>query len=138
MHFIATFVPDAALYVPAGHNSHGPPSGPIEPGAQLTEHLSEEIDPGRDVSPCGQAEQFADPVVFFHVPDTHLTQGPSPLGPVYPALQLHICLVALADGEVDEAGQDRQTAGQRGERAECQISVPQTRKCVSCCVYDSN
>lgn len=51
-HFLQAPAPGTVLYLPAGHVSHGPPSGPVKPALQVQAEaaalLAGELDPAQD------------------------------------------------------------------------------------------
>lgn len=55
-------------HTPAGHNTQGPPSGPVEPTPQLSEQTLAEIDPGGEVLPDSQSTHVADPEASLNFP----------------------------------------------------------------------
>ena len=73
-------VPGLVLNSPVGHDVHGPPSGPEEPGGHCTEHSVDDALPGLEVVPDGHGEHAAPPLAS-NLPDSHIAQEP-PAGPV--------------------------------------------------------
>ncbi len=97
--------PIDALYFPAAHAVHGPPSGPEYPALQVQFAKAElpvgelEFDP--------QSVHGADPDDALYFPDTHAGHVP-PSGPVLPALQMQLVQLAkaaLPTGELEFDGQ---------------------------------
>ena len=62
---------------------------------------------GKEDVPSGHARQFADPDVFLKLPASHAVHRP-PSTPVKPALHKQSLESALAEGEVEFAGQSKQ------------------------------
>ena len=62
---------------------------------------------GKEDVPSGHARQFADPDVFLKLPTSHAVHRP-PSTPVKPALHKQSLESALAEGEVELAGQSKQ------------------------------
>ena len=77
-------VPVYALYFPATHAEHGPPSGPVCPALQT--QLLTTVPPLRElVVFTGQVLQLAEPALGLYFPGTHSMQV-WPSSPVAPAL----------------------------------------------------
>ena len=77
-------VPDNALYFPATHAEHGPPSGPVCPALQT--QLLATVPPLTElVVFAGQVLQTAEPELGLYFPGAHSPQV-WPSGPVAPAL----------------------------------------------------
>ena len=110
--------PVAALYFPAAHAMHVPPSGPVCPRAQrqaetavcpvanVTEFAGQvehevsataPIDP--EYLPAAQSAHAAGPGSVLYFPAAHAEHVP-PLGPEYPVLQTQI-VDAIGDCEFD-------------------------------------
>ena len=90
-----------------GQFSHGPPSGPKEPGAQLRAQRADDTLPGGDVFPAGQAWQDAEPRASLYLPDSHIWQSP-PSGPENPSSHKQLVCTELPWGAVEPAGHARQ------------------------------
>jgi len=69
-------VPGLVLNSPAGHDAHGPPSGPEEPGGHCTEHSVDDVLPGLEVFPGGHGKHKTSPWAL-NLPDSHIVQGSS-------------------------------------------------------------
>jgi len=117
-------LPVAILYLPATHNTHTPPSGPVKPTLQVqavraTLEIGELELVGHPIQvvatvaptvvenvPAAQSVHAALPVAVLYLPATQAVHVP-PSGPVYPALQgelIQAALDVLAIGEVVPAG----------------------------------
>jgi len=73
-------VPGLVLNSPAGHDAHGPPSGPAEPGGHCTEHSVDDVLPGLEVVPDGHGKHKTSSWAL-NLPDSHIVQEP-PAGPL--------------------------------------------------------
>ncbi len=101
-HGVQAALPLAILYVPAIHDEHTPPSGPVNPALQVSgthgppfgplypvlqvQAVTAELVVGELELP-GHVWQAALPIAILYVPTPHGEQTP-PFGPVYPAVQL--------------------------------------------------
>ena len=98
-------LPVEILYLPAAHNSHVPPFGPVKPALQA--HAVITVLEASEFEPVGQVEQGALPVVFLYVPVVHslhvLPAGPEN-GPVKPMLQAHAVTDVLPADDCDLKG----------------------------------
>ncbi len=107
-----------ALYFPATHAVHVPPSGPVHPVLQVQlvkaalpagelefdgQPIHIELDPLEYV-PAPQSVHTADPVDTLYFPVTHAVHVP-PSGPVHPVLQVQLVKAALPAGELEFDGQ---------------------------------
>jgi hypothetical protein len=99
---LQTAEPVDALYLPATHAVHVPPSGPENPALQV--QLVKAALPAGELEFDGQAEHATDPVNALYFPATHAEQVP-PAGPVDPALQVQLVKAELPTGELEFDGQ---------------------------------
>ena len=112
--------PVEALYLPATHSVHEPPSSPEDPALQVqavkTEPSVESEFIGHTTQaysaaaasvlqylPAKQAVQAASPAKALYLPATHPTHVP-PLGPVKPAVHIQPEAAALPAGAFECAG----------------------------------
>ena len=116
--------PPAAVYLPASHCVHVPPSGPENPtlqphdvtvalpAAELEldgheEHVaSSEAPTPSEYLPASQLLHASDPATTLKVPAAHSVHV-SPLGPEYPALQMHAVRALLPAGALECVGQSK-------------------------------
>jgi len=112
--------PARALYFPATHNEHTPPSEPEEPALQIhavaTELFKAEFEFGghaeqvetlvapssAEYVPAPQPIHVAGPASALYFPATH-SEHVSPLGPVEPALHEQLVETKLPDRELEFA-----------------------------------
>ncbi len=109
--------PTTALYFPAAHAAHVPPSGPVCPRAQrqaetavcpvadVTEfagqvdhELSAAAPVDAEYLPAAQSVHAAEPVAALNFPAPHAVHATSS-GPEYPVLQTQLSTLVLAVGE---------------------------------------
>ncbi len=101
-------LPVSGLYVPAMHELQTPPSGPLKPALHVQPATAEvesselelivhTIQVSADVAvavdeyvPAPQLVHTPLPVSILYFPETHAVHHVSPLGPVYPALHVHM------------------------------------------------
>ena len=119
--------PVIAVYLPASHAVHVPPSGPVDPALQMqlvtTALPAGELEFGGqsmhvelaeaptavEYVPAAQSLQTADPVNALYCPASHGVQA-SPSIPKNPALQVQLVTTALPAGELEFDGQAVQAA----------------------------
>jgi hypothetical protein len=114
-------LPCVALYPPASHATHVPPSGPVYPGShrqlvptllplgelelsgQDLHVLSESAPVVVENLPASQSVHTAEPIPFLYLPATHAEQDP-PSNPVNPELQRQLVerILPIEDTEFDE------------------------------------
>ena len=118
-------LPVAGLYLPATHNTHTPPSGPVKPtlhvqAARTALEIGELELVGHPIQvvatvaptvveyvPAAQSEHAALPVAVLYLPVMHEVHVP-PSGPVKPTLQVQAVRATLEIGELELAGHPRQ------------------------------
>jgi hypothetical protein len=114
--------PVDALYLPASHAVHGPPSGPVDPALQMqlvkaalpagelefdgqSLHVElAEAPKSVEYVPVPQYVHAADPVNALYCPASHGVQVP-PAGPKNPASQVQLVKELLPKGELEYTGQ---------------------------------
>ena len=120
--------PATALYMPATHAVHGPPSGPVAPvlhrqlvrtifpvvveldsTGQATQAVSAVAPVVVRYLPTPQLVHAAEPVTALNLPAAHNTHVP-PSGPVNPGLQRHLLTFPLPPIDAEFAGQGKQVA----------------------------
>jgi hypothetical protein len=103
MHAVHASLPLYALYFPAKHAQHVPPSGPQYPALQI-----QAVTVVCPVAECPefslQAVQAAEPLSVLYVPAAHAMHVP-PSGPVDPALHRQLVEFGLPLAELEVEGQ---------------------------------
>jgi len=99
-------LPGDALYVPAAHPTHRPPSAPVQPATQR-QAASVLLLAGETVC-AGQPRQPALPGSVLYVSAAHPAHAP-PLAPCHPALHTQAVTARLLAGERELSGHGRHT-----------------------------